>query len=172
MLESGEGAGAVGVELAVSTVVKAEDVAGAAACGVCARALCQVLLNMLRDRLHAENQPVHRFFAPIAGNQRPHCGLVAEFASCGNDPGIAHAKGRAKPLWGRANGVEDCVVAKAQFNADLGWVEPQKIWVQLGVIPNNMSASNGFHHELRTFADVLPNQKKCGFGFAPLQEIK
>src|SRR6266481_6737245 len=110
MLECMEGPGAVAIHLAMRAVVETEDVAGASSGGF--GAISEASLRMVGDRLHAVNQPFHRFLLPISRNQRPHDRAVAEITGRRNDPGIAHPKGRAKPL-----GLAAQVVSPALWDA-------------------------------------------------------
>ncbi len=152
------------MELAVRAVVQAEDISVAAASDGRARAVCQAVLRMLRDRLHSGNQPLHRPLPPVTGNQRPHHRAIGKLSGCGNDAGISHSKGRTKPLGGVADRIRNGVVAEAQLNADLCRRLPQKVRVRLRVISNGMSACDGFFHQIRTFTHVAPNQEKCRSG--------
>ncbi len=170
MFKSGERAGAVAIHLAMRAVVKAEDVAGADSDGV--GAISHGPLRMIGDGLHARNQPFRRFFVLITRNQRPHGRAVAEFAGRRDDPRIAHPKGRAKPFGCGADRIRDRVVAKAQLNPDLCGRQPQKIRVRFGVIPNAVSARDGFSNQLRTFADVSANQEKCRLSVVTVEKIE
>ncbi len=170
MFESSERAGAVAIHLAMRAVVETEDVARAGSDGV--GAISHASLRMVGDGPHARNQPFRRFLVPITRNQRPHGRAVAEFAGRRNDPRISHPKGRAKPLGRRAQHIGNRIVAEAQLNPDLCGRQPQEIRVRFGVIPNDVSASDGFFHQRRTFADVSPNQEKCGLGVVKVEKMK
>src|SRR5580692_2565937 len=113
MLEGSECGSAIAIQLTVRAVVKAKDVAGAAAFGGSACAAFQVTLSVLCNGLHAWNQPLGRLSSPVSWDQGPHSGSIAEFSRRRNDPGIAHAKGRAKPLRRGTKHAADRVVAKA-----------------------------------------------------------
>src|SRR5436853_4613927 len=148
MFESCERAGAVAIHLAMRAVVETEDVAGTSSGGV--EAISQASPRVVGDRLHARNQPFHRFLLPIPRNQRPHDRAVAEFAGRGNDPRISHPKRRAKPLWRRAQRTRNRVMAEAQLDSDFPRGEPQKTRRCFGVIANEVSTREGLSNELWT----------------------
>src|SRR5882724_9834423 len=170
VFKSSERAGAVAVQLAMPAIVQAENVASARSGAV--GAISQVPLCMVGDGLQARNQPFHWFLLPVTGKQRPRDGAVAEFAGRGNDPGISQSKRRAKPLWRRAQGIGNGVVAKAQLNADFSAREPEKIRMHLRVIADEVSTRSSFLNEFRTLADVAANHEKCGFCFVTVQQVK
>src|SRR5690242_12916667 len=87
VLEGGERAGAIIVELAVIAVVKAKHIAGCSC--PCAGALRRVPQRASGDGLHPADEPFHRPLEPIAGNECPHGGLATELVRGRDDPRIA-----------------------------------------------------------------------------------
>src|SRR5579859_1591029 len=112
MLKRSDSGKAVGVQLAVRTVVEAENVAR---CGPAARGGARKpAFGAFGDRSDAGDKPFGGGGKPFPGYKRPHGDLLCEFARHAHNTGIAETVGWAKPASARAGGGGIGVVAAAQ----------------------------------------------------------
>jgi len=168
MLEGSKRAGAVGIELAMPTVVQAQNIAAAASASFGTR----VPLCVFGDGLHAANQPFRRPPQPIARNERPHDRFAAKRLGRWYHPRIAIAIGRTKPLHGSADGVGNGVVAEPQFDGNLSRAELEEVPVCFRVVAEGVSPGGRFFHEIGAFADEPANQKKRGLRPIAVQQVQ
>src|SRR5713101_8894760 len=124
------------------------------------------------DRTHAPDEPLRRFLHPIAGDERPHGHSQTGFACSCRKPKIADAERRTKPT-GRDTGCHaDSIVAALNLFANLSRAEPEKIWMCICVIAEQVAAGEGFSYKFWAVANKTSDQKERRARFVAVEQVQ
>src|SRR5690348_728534 len=170
MFERRQSRKTVGIQLAVRTIVEAENVAS---CGEAIRSAGRrIALGASGDRRDARDQPLRGSGTPVTRNERPHDDALSQCLRGGNDPGITKAEGRPKPLRGRAGGGLDGEIAAAKLDGDLIRLQPEEIGMSVSVIADDVAPRGGFLQKVGAFPSVLADDENSGARFVEIEKIE
>src|SRR5579859_6065688 len=159
VFERGHSVGAVAVQVAVITVVQAENVAGQPA--AVAPAWRKFFASVLGNRIHALDQPFRRLHPPIARDQSPHYGLHSKALHNFAKPRAAKAKRRPEPARFNSRRLTNRLATPLQLLLGFSLAAQKKIRMRIGVIAEGMPPCQNLLRQLRALENKLSHKKKC-----------